>query len=142
MRWLSHLFSRKPSDIAAVKPSIAIPIPEGTDPKMWERARQPIRNRNKYAAEEIAADELRYKKEMREKLTQLSKFNRERAQGVGCKSFVWRSAGDSDVCAECAKNNGKRFSYSKPPKIGYPGEHECRVGWCRCVSESLIPKNL
>ncbi len=133
-----RLFGRETLERDANQSPFAIPIPEGTDPKMWERTRPPIRNRKKYTSEEIEADADRYKKEMREKFSYISKFDRDRALSIGCKSFIWRTAKDGSVCTECARNEGRRFSYKNPPKIGYPGDHECPMGWCRCYAEPIV----
>jgi hypothetical protein len=43
------------------------------------------------------------------------------------------------VCEDCARNNRRRFSYKKPPKIGHPGECACRNGWCRCIAQPILP---
>ena len=135
-----RLFGRETFEHDTNPSPFDIPIPEGTDPKMWERTRSPIRNRKKYTPEQIEADADRYKKEMREKMASISKFDRERALSVGCKSFIWRAVKDAGTCTECAANDGRRFSYEKPPKIGYPGDHDCPTGWCRCFAEPIIPK--
>jgi hypothetical protein len=140
MNWLSRLFSRNGDADHTDRPSVAIPIPEGSDPKMWERTRPPIRNRKKFTAEQIDADNERYKKEMREKCRYIGAFNRQRAQSVGSKTFIWRTARDAAVCSECQNLNGKRISYQRPPKIGFPGEHECQTGWCRCYAEAKFDK--
>ena len=90
-------------------------------------------------AEEIAVDEQRYAAEMHDQFGRVSHFNRNGALSIGCKSSIWRSVGDSDVCPDCAKNNGKRFSYAKPQAIRHPGEHQCPIGWCHCIAEPVIP---
>jgi uncharacterized protein with gpF-like domain len=141
MSWLSRLFFRNKDADRPDRPSYAISIPEGTDPKMWERTRPPIRNRKKYTAEEIDADNERYRTENREKSRYISAFKRQRAQSVGAKTFIWQTAGDGAVCPECRKLEGKRISYQKPPKIGFPGDHECPTEeWCRCWDEPIFPK--
>lgn len=60
MSWFSCLLSRRELEAAPVKASFAIPLPQGYDPKWLERPRPPNRNRKKFTAEEIAADEDRY----------------------------------------------------------------------------------
>jgi uncharacterized protein with gpF-like domain len=139
MNWFRRLFSRQPITDQKT-PSVAIPIPEGSDPAMWSRVAPPKRNRKKFTDEEIEADQKRYAEEMRRNSIAHSEFDRNRALSIGCKSYIWRAAGDGDTCAECARNNGKRFSYRRRPKIGHPGEHACPMGWCRCYAEPNVPK--
>ncbi|MGR7993826.1 phage minor head protein [Xanthobacter sp. ZOL 2024] len=63
-----------------------------------------------------------------------------RAEYIGSKGYRWRSAGDSDVCDICAKNNGKFFKWNAPPPCGPPGTHSlCPDGHCRCYAEPDIP---
>ncbi|EEL9428670.1 hypothetical protein GMF88_12680 [Salmonella enterica] len=71
---------------------------------------------------------------------EFARFERIRAQRIGSKKFIWHSAGDSGCCPECAKNNGKKFLWDKPPKTGLPGEGKCCPdGKCRCWAEAVIP---
>lgn len=62
MSWFSRLFSRREPEAAPVRAPFAIPLPEGYGPKWLERPRPPKRNLKKFTAEEIAADDNRYKK--------------------------------------------------------------------------------
>jgi hypothetical protein len=135
-----RLFGRETLERETNQSPFAIPIPEGTDPKMWERTRPPIHNRKKHTPDEIEADAARYKNEMHEKFRYIGAFDRNRAQSAGAKAFIWRTARDAAVCPECRKMEGKRFSYQKSPQIGFPGDHICPVGWCRCWSEAIFPK--
>ena len=120
------------------RPSLAIPIPEGTDPKIWERTRLPIRNKKKYTAEEIDADYIRYQKEMAYKSSKIAAYERNRAVNSGYTHFSWVTAGDANVCEECGKNSGKKFRFDKVSKIGFPGDHICPQGWCRCLAIPII----
>lgn len=58
---------------------------------------------------------------------------------LGATHYIWRSAEDADTCKECAKNNGKKFSWNRPPKTGHPGEGRCCPrSLCRCYPEAII----
>lgn len=58
---------------------------------------------------------------------------------AGITHYIWRSSGDGDVCSDCKKNNGKKFSWDRPPKTGHPGEGTCCPnGHCRCYPEAKI----
>lgn len=58
---------------------------------------------------------------------------------LGVTHYIWRSAEDGDACKECQKNNGRKFSWSNPPKTGHPGEgHCCPKNLCRCYPEAVI----
>ncbi|MFH5923826.1 hypothetical protein [Roseomonas xinghualingensis] len=77
---------------------------------------------------------------MRDWFAASAREDRERAVAIGCKTFIWRSSGAEDACSTCAKLDGKRFRYAKPPTAGFPGELTCcEIGWCRCYAEAVIP---
>lgn len=65
-----------------------------------------------------------------------SNLTRYRLQSVGVKDFIWRTVGDSRVRVEHADLNGERFSFSKPPEIGLPGQPVR----CRCRAEGIWPQ--
>jgi uncharacterized protein with gpF-like domain len=122
MGWLSKLFGLSPYELTQAPP------PRAKPPK-----------RRGLTEEERKVEAERYNKQIRESAIYASNQTREKAEFIGATKYVWRTAGDSDVCAACATNNGKRFSWSKPPKTGAPGEHECEGGkWCRCCAEPII----
>lgn len=67
--------------------------------------------------------------------------DREKQLSLGITHYTWQSSGDERTCVECAKNDGKRFSWDKPPKTGHPGEGLCcapEEGHCRCVALPYI----
>ncbi|WP_143806271.1 phage minor head protein [Pantoea latae] len=58
---------------------------------------------------------------------------------LGVTHYIWRSAEDADTCEECKKNNGKKFSWNRPPKTGRPGEGRCCPrNLCRCYPEAIL----
>lgn len=67
-------------------------------------------------------------------------FRRLRFREAGITRFIWRTAGDQRVCAECARLNGKTFSYSNPPIVHCKGKdvwtgENCG---CRCIEEPIL----
>lgn len=54
---------------------------------------------------------------------------------AGCSEYVWRTAGDGDVCPRCLANADRVFRYDSPPPGGHPG----MVAGCRCYAEPIIP---
>jgi hypothetical protein len=46
--------------------------------------------------------------------------------------YIWRTAGDKNVRPEHAENDGRIFSWNKPPRTGHPG---AEYG-CRCWAEA------
>jgi len=65
---------------------------------------------------------------------QISKLNglitQEKQQDLGIKKYEWATAGDERVRATHRRNDGKTFSWSKPPATGHPGQDI----QCRCVA--------
>ena len=63
-----------------------------------------------------------------------------RAVHVGSESYIWRTAGDSDVRPSHKKLNGKVFRWDDPPESD-PGHHaHPGMIWnCRCYPEPIIP---
>lgn len=65
---------------------------------------------------------------------QVSKFNgnltKLRQKNTGIERYRWSTSGDERVRASHRRNNGKIFSWGKPPSTGHPGEDV----QCRCVA--------
>ena len=66
---------------------------------------------------------------------QVGKFygalNRARQEDLGLTHFVWRTANDERVRPEHVRLDGQRFSWSKLPAEGYPGQPIN----CRCNAD-------
>lgn len=92
--------------------------------------------------EEIEAERDRIKVRIGEKFRARSVSEKERQTNLGITHYIWSSCGDSSTCDECAKNNGKKFSWNNPPKTGHPGEGLCcpkdEVGYCRCAALACV----
>ncbi|HAW3194706.1 TPA: hypothetical protein JLS02_001922 [Escherichia coli] len=96
-------------------------------------------NGKQRSKEEIEKDNARYAEHLAENSRRYSEAERIKQSRLGIKRYIWRSCEDGDECAECAKNNGKTFSWSKPPKSGHPGEGKCCPdGRCRCYPEAKL----
>jgi SPP1 gp7 family putative phage head morphogenesis protein len=69
---------------------------------------------------------------------QVSKYNgrlaQERMASIGVNKYVWRTAKDSRVRDHHTVLEGKRFSFSKPPAEGNPGQPI----QCRCYAEPVF----
>lgn len=64
-----------------------------------------------------------------------SAITQKRSQALGVTEYVWRTAGDERVRQTHKSNNGKTFSWDKPPKeTGHPGTDI----QCRCVAQPII----
>lgn len=61
-----------------------------------------------------------------------SSLNAARQQSVGITHFFWRAAADERTCPVCWPLNGERFSWSKPPAVGMPGQAHPN---CRCNAD-------
>lgn len=108
---------------------IAIPIPEGVDPAVFDHT----------SAKLWRADPEEAARQTRTKGIELARLTQRRAEMVGATHYYWRTAGDSDVCAVCAARSGKRFAWKKPPEHGHPSEcTACPAGWCRCYAEPIL----
>lgn len=68
----------------------------------------------------------------RDQITKLnSNLTRLRQESAGIKQYIWQTSGDERVRATHKANNGKKFSWDKPPeKTGHPGTDIN----CRCVA--------
>ena len=131
-------FKKKPDRATdpAIKPrregrpnSIAIPIPKGMDPHTYDRVPDKL----------WRSDPTEAARQIREKSIAMAQLTQSRAEHIGATHYIWRTAGDSDVCPTCAKRNGKRFAWRKPPPHGHPAECDaCPQGYCRCYAEVVI----
>lgn len=131
MGWLSKLFcsthraKRVPETVVVTEPR-------------KKTTKKPRRKRR--SAEEILADRKRLAARLKKEFAASFRETRTRARYVGSTSYVWRSAGDADVCSVCAANDGKRFGWNAAPPHGHPGEAECSTnGYCRCYAEVVLP---
>lgn len=75
--------------------------------------------------------------------TEISKANtaltKARAQSIGVKQFIWRTAGDEIVRSSHAELDGMVFSFDKPPLIPKEGRHlPGDIYNCRCYAEPII----
>lgn len=96
------------------------------------------KNGRRRSKEEMLADGIAYQKLMGDDFRKSAKATQIQAERVGSKKYIWRG---SDCCPNCDKQNGKTFSWARPPKTGHPGEGKlCPNGYCRCWAEVIIPK--
>lgn len=124
MKWLKELFSLSPPTPAEIP--------------LEARPRRPKKRGVSPAEREAKAE--RYRAEMRIAKAATATRDQRRAEEIGVTHYIWRSAGDERVCPTCAKNDGRRFSWSKPPASGHPGLTTCcDMGWCRCYAEAILP---
>ena len=63
-------------------------------------------------------------------------LNQIRQEDVGIREYTWRTSHDERVRPSHRANNGRVFSWSKPPATGHPGEDI----QCRCVAEPKFDK--
>ncbi|MCU1526657.1 MAG: hypothetical protein JWP75_420 [Frondihabitans sp.] len=69
----------------------------------------------------------------------MAAYQRERLIALGIREYVWL-AGDPARCEIATRNDGKVFSFERPPPEGHPGEGECRApDGCVCVVKPIIP---
>lgn len=138
MGWLSRIlrfFAQKEPQL-----ELETVLVKESKPHTAKRKASTKQRRKRRTAEEIAADGERFAQRMRELGRKYFEDARGKGLFVGSKKYIWRTAGDLDVCPTCAKNAGKRFSWSSPPPNGHPGEGECSTnGYCRCYAEPVIP---
>jgi hypothetical protein len=86
-----------------------------------------------------AARAAEFSRRMRENNLRLFQNTKERARYIGSRAYIWQSAGDSSVCAICAQNNGKTFSWNQAPEHGHAGTCDaCTEGYCRCWCEVIF----
>lgn len=64
-----------------------------------------------------------------------SDLEKVRQENIGIKRYTWRTAGDKRVRKEHEENEGKVFSWDKPPRnTGHPGQDIN----CRCIAEPVL----
>lgn len=74
---------------------------------------------------------------------QVSKLNGQltelRQTNIGIKSYIWNTSGDERVRARHKANDGKTFSWNKPPPFtGHPGwDYQCRC-WAEPIFDEII----
>jgi len=96
-------------------------------------------NGKRRSKDEIEKDNARYAEHLAERSRRYSEVERIKQTRLGVKYYIWRTCEDGAVCSECAKNNGKTFSWAKPPKSGHPGDGKCcHHGHCRCYPEAKL----
>lgn len=71
-----------------------------------------------------------------------STFTEARAQHIGSKGYIWRTAHDSDVRPSHKKMEGKYVSWDNPPTLDKLTGHAGCLPNCRCYPEPVIPKEL
>src|SRR5208282_2787509 len=71
-----------------------------------------------------------------------STLTRARAEHVGSKGYIWRTAGDADVRKEHRRLNGQFFTWHNPPVAGSRGEraHAGQIYNCRCWPDPVFPE--
>ncbi len=62
----------------------------------------------------------------------------ERAKAVGATSYIWRTAGDSDVRESHAKMEGKVCRYDDPPIVDGEPLNPGQVFNCRCYASPIL----
>lgn len=67
-----------------------------------------------------------------------------RAQSIGADTYIWRTAGDSDVRKRHRHLEGRVFRFGKPPVTGDHGERSNpgQIYNCRCWAEPILPDRL
>ncbi|MGA2795492.1 MAG: hypothetical protein ABSE69_18610 [Roseiarcus sp.] len=138
MSWFSRLKGKSPShpeeksglrSIPTVKPPPgrpgltppAAPKKRGKTPEQWAAA---------LAAYHIA---------MRNHFAAIAAFERGRSIALGITSYKWVAVDVHGTCDVAKRNDGKVFSYDKPPKEGHVGEGQCNSpDWCRCIAKPVI----
>ena len=83
--------------------------------------------------EQYAGTEIRRARTIARDQTQkfFNAIDRVRQTDVGIKKYTWRTSRDERVRDDHKANDGKTFSWGKPPKTGHPG-HDVN---CRCYAE-------
>lgn len=76
----------------------------------------------------------------RDQTTKLNaSLTRLRQQEVGVEEYIWQTSGDERVRPTHRENDGKKFSWDKPPaKTGHPGNDVN----CRCIARPVLDKLL
>lgn len=126
--------------ISRVLAWLSPPVPVPEHPNLPTPPKRP--RRRGLTPEQREAARKRYAHEMKAFCSAISKHNRDRAVDAGLNHFTWRSVGDERVCSICAAHDGKQFSYSDRPEVGFPGEVNCcPQGYCRCQAEPVFKRS-
>lgn len=65
-------------------------------------------------------------------------FNQSRAESVGSRGYIWRTATDGDVRPSHAEMEGQFVEWSNPPTLDDMTGHASCLPNCRCFSEIVI----
>jgi len=69
---------------------------------------------------------------------QVGKFNgslaKKRQESAGVTRYIWRTVQDERVRPKHKAQNGKEYSWDKPPPTGHPGQDYS----CRCYAEPVF----
>lgn len=71
-----------------------------------------------------------------------SVLNQARAQNIGSKGYIWRTARDRDVRDSHRKMEGQYVNWNDPPTLDGLTGHAGTLPNCRCYAEPVIPKEL
>jgi len=112
--------------------------------KVFRRATMPGRRRVLLTiAEADALATVRsqeYRRRYREVRIKQFQYERKQARLAGSLGYIWRTAGDGDVCMRCRQNEGKYVGWDDEPAGGHVGHSEsCPNGYCRCWASPVIP---
>ena len=109
---------------------LAIPMPDGLDPKATQRVPAAL----------FKSDPAEAARQLADKNAKLFAFEKGHAEAAGCIAYTWRTTGDAAVCEVCRTRNGLRFLYADEPEHGHAGVcRACPQGWCRCYAEPVLP---
>lgn len=108
---------------------VVIPVPDDAPTGAYDRVSQKL----------LKANPAEASRQMREKGRAIAERDMQNALKAGATSYIWRTAGDGDVCERCSSRDGKRFTWKRPPAGGHPGTcADCPSGWCRCYAQPVI----
>lgn len=74
-----------------------------------------------------------------------AEHRRQRFGDVGIKSYIWRTAGDTEVRKDHAHLNGRQFDYANPPVVDEATGRRANPGQdynCRCLDEPVMEEVL
>jgi len=99
-----------------------------------KRSKTKPANGKRRSKEEIKLDNVKFSEKLAERSKAYSRVEKIKQTRMGVKRYTWLTCSDEKTCPECAKNNGKTFSWDNPPPTGHPGEGKsCPNGHCRCI---------
>ncbi len=122
----------------------SIPIQAGIRAQtLSQQAASGGRRASEVAAEIARTNEVTESRAMLIARTEVSKansvFNQSRAESIGIRGYIWRTATDGDVRDSHADLEGKFFTWDNPPCIDGEGCHHPGEIWnCRCYAEPVI----